>query len=176
MAKGKTALGAFIGAIISAGILVLMLWLSSSIGGALTISLIGVSWLIGGFISGLIVTSPGKGALSGFICSIFMFLINGVVIVLLTVVTGAGFFSLLFEVLTLGLYEPTSLPESVIILMVLIGLLIAVIVSSVAAIFMVIGGAIGGAIRNPNRGQKGAYRDYPAHEEEFTTKTDSEYR
>ncbi|HUT81659.1 MAG TPA: hypothetical protein VMZ29_10705 [Candidatus Bathyarchaeia archaeon] len=162
MKKGHTALGAFLGSLVAAGLFVLVIWLGSALSLGFFIPLMVVAWLIGGLVAGLIATSPGKGALSGFLASIFMFLVNAVVLVLLTVIVGEGLFTVIFEIITLGLYDPVLLPSGAIVILALIGLLVSFILSAISAIFMVTGGAIGGAIRNPKKSQKDAYQEYPS--------------
>ncbi|MBN1330416.1 MAG: hypothetical protein JXA54_13160 [Candidatus Heimdallarchaeota archaeon] len=161
MKKGHTALGAFLGSLVAAGLFVLLVWLGSTLSIGFYIPLMIVAWLIGGIISGLIATTPGKGALAGFLASIFMFLLNTIVFVLLTVIVGEGLFTVIFEIITLGFYDPSLLPSGVIIILALIGLLVSFILSAISAIFMVAGGAIGGAIVNPKKSQKNAYQEYP---------------
>ncbi len=161
MKKGHTALGAFIGSLVAAALAVLVIWLGSFLAMGIFIPLIIVAWILGGFVAGLIATTPGKGALSGFLASIFMFLVNAIVFILITVIAGEVIFTLIFEILTLGLYDPALLPSGAIFMLILVGLLVSLIVSAISTIFMVIGGAIGGAIINPKKSQKDAYQDYP---------------
>ncbi|MGC9780736.1 MAG: hypothetical protein HZR80_15955 [Candidatus Heimdallarchaeota archaeon] len=165
MSKGKVALGALIGSLIGVGLLVLGIYLASSTGIFWLVFLIAVvGWLIAGLTAGLIATSPGRGALAGFITAVFTFIINSIVIVFLTTVTASGFFILLVEILTLRMYDGSSIPTEVVIIFVLIGLLVSFIVSLFSGVFNIVGGLIGGAIRNPNKRQQDAYQEYPTED------------
>ena len=171
MSKGKIALGAFLGSLIGVGLLILGIYLTSSTGIIWLVFVIAVvGWLAAGLTAGLIATSPGRGALAGFITGIFTFIINAIIIVFLTTVTASGLFIVLVEILTLGMYDGSGIPTEILIIFVLIGLLVAAIVSFVSGLFNIVGGLIGGAIRNPNKGMQEAYQDYP------TTTTNGEYR
>lgn len=165
MSKGKVVLGALIGSLISVGLLILGIYLANLTGLFwLVLVIAGTGWLIAGLIAGLIATAPGGGVLAGFITGIFTFIINSIIIVFLTTVAASGFFILLVEILTLGLYDGSGLPTEVVIIFVLIGLLVSSIVSFISGIISIIGGLIGGAIRNPNKGMQDAYQDYPIPE------------
>lgn len=155
MSKGRTFLGALLGAIIGVGLLVLFIWLGTLQDYFIYIS--PVSWLIGGFIAGIIAQGPGRGALAGLLMAVLAFVLNTIVIVLLTVVTGGALFTIIFEIVTLGLFDPSTLSPLIGIL-VAIGLLISLIVSAILGVISVITGLIGGAINNPNKSKTTTYQ------------------
>ncbi|NHK30952.1 MAG: hypothetical protein FK730_06335 [Asgard group archaeon] len=158
MSKGRTFLGALAGAVIGVGLLVLFIWLGNIQNYFVYISPVG--WLIGGLIAGIIAQGPGRGALAGFLTAIIAFVLNSIVIVLLTVVTGGALFTIIAELATLGLYDGSGTPE-VIGLFIAIGILISLIVSAILGVVSIITGLIGGAINNPNRPKYNAYQEYP---------------
>ena len=159
--KGMTALGGFIGAIIGFGLFALVIFLSSLMANDWAFLPMSIAaWLIGGFVAGIIARGPGRGALAGLLMSAFTFAINAIIMIFLAILSGSIIFTVLFEILTLGLFEAGELPAEVIIVLVLIGLLIAFIFSVISAIFNVSAGALGGLVRKPDK--KDAYQDYPA--------------
>ncbi|NHJ32340.1 MAG: hypothetical protein FK732_05725 [Asgard group archaeon] len=158
MSKGRTFLGALLGAIIGAGLLVLFIWLSDRISYMIYISPAG--WLIGGFMAGIIAQGPGRGALAGFLTAIIAFFINSLVIVFVVVLGGTGVFALVFEIATFGLFDPSTL-SPIIGILIAIGILVSLIVSAILGIVSIIAGLIGGAINNPNRSKTDAYQEYP---------------
>ena len=150
MVKRKALLGGFIGALVGVGLFVLAIYLSSIIAiGWIIIPLVICAWLIGGFIAGIIATSPQKGAIAGLLVTVFSFVINSIVIILITIIGGAGIFGVLFQILTLGQGGAITLPTELVILLALVGLLVSFIFSLISMVFIVGGGAIGGLIRNP---------------------------
>ncbi|NHJ48232.1 MAG: hypothetical protein FK733_10640 [Asgard group archaeon] len=163
MSKSRPFLGALLGAVIGVGLLVLFFWLGNIQTWFTYLSPVG--WLIGGFIAGIIAKGPGKGALAGFLTAIIAFVLNSIVIVLLTVVTGGALFTVIFELATFGLFDPSTLSPLIGIL-IAIGLLISLVISLILGVVSIIAGLIGGAINNPNRSQADAYQEYP---EEDTT-------
>jgi hypothetical protein len=160
MSKGRPFLGALLGAILGVGLLVLFFWLGQTRPWFTYFSPIG--WLIGGFIAGIIAKGPGRGALAGFLTAIIAFVLNSIVIVLLTVVTGGALFTVIFELATFGLFDPSTLSPLIGIL-IAIGLLVSLVISFILGIFSLIAGLIGGAINNP-RVSADAYQDYPEDE------------
>ncbi len=159
MSKGRTFLGALAGAVIGVGLLVLFFWLGSNFQPWFTyISPAG--WLVGGFIAGIIAQGPGRGALAGFLTAVIAFILNSIVIVLLTVLTGGALFTVIVELATLGLYDGSGL-EELIGIFIAIGILISLIVSAILGVASIITGLIGGAINNPNRSKADAYQEYP---------------
>ncbi|MHA1557917.1 MAG: hypothetical protein ACTSPM_13400, partial [Candidatus Heimdallarchaeota archaeon] len=72
MSKRRTFLGAIVGAFIGVGILVLSFWIAQTVPSVAYVAF--GSWLIGGFVAGVIATSPGRGALAGFLTAIIGFL------------------------------------------------------------------------------------------------------
>jgi len=149
MAKGKLFLGSLLGALLGAGLFVLSIYIGNLTGSlAAFISVAVASWLIGGFIAGLIATTPGKGALAGFLVAIFSFLLNSVIIALVSVLAGATTVSLILEFATLGAYSG-EFTTGLLVIFILIGILIAFIFSAISAVPCIIAGLIGGAIRNP---------------------------
>lgn len=158
MSKGRTFLGALLGAIIGVGLLVLFIWLGSKQNYFVYISPAG--WLVGGFVAGIIAQGPGKGALAGFLTAIIAFILNTIVIVLLTVITGGALFITIAELATLGLFDPSTL-SPVIGIFIAIGLLISLIISAILGIVSIIAGLIGGAINNPSISKADAYQEYP---------------
>jgi hypothetical protein len=153
MAKGRAFLGALVGAILGVGLLVLFIWLGSTFQ-PWFIYISPAGWLIGGFIAGIIARGPGKGALAGFLTAIIAFVLNSIVIVLLTVVTGGALFTVIAELATLGLYDGSGTPE-VIGLFIAIGLLISLIISAILGVVSIISGLIGGAINKPKDDEYG---------------------
>lgn len=158
MSKGRTFLGALLGAIIGAGLLVLFIWLTDRIPYMVYISPAG--WLVGGFVAGIIAQGPGRGALAGFLTSIFAFVINSLVIVFVIVLGGTGIFAIVFEIATFGLFDPATLSPLVGIL-IAIGLLVSLVVSAILGVVSIITGLIGGAINNPSRSETETYQEYP---------------
>ena len=66
------------GAIVGVGLLILSFWLAQTIPSMAYVAF--ASWLIGGFVAGLIASSPGRGALAGFLTAIIGFIINSLII------------------------------------------------------------------------------------------------
>ncbi|NHJ86454.1 MAG: hypothetical protein FK734_13400 [Asgard group archaeon] len=164
MAKGRVLLGAFLGGLIGTALVILTVFLTSTYStiGWLPFPLVFVSWLLGGFFAGIIAGGPGRGAGAGALTAIFNFIISAIGMVLIVVVAGVGITSVIFEILTLGLFDPTTIPPELIAMLIGIALLVAFILSLISAVLNAITGLIGGAIRNPNRKKKDAYQDYPA--------------
>ena len=158
MSKGRTLLGALIGAIIGVGLIILSFWLAQTIPSMAYVAL--ASWLIGGFVAGLIASGPGRGALAGFLTAIIGFFINTIIIVLLTVFTGSGLITVIFGFATFGLFNPADY-SAVIGILIALGILGSLIVSAVLGVTSIIAGLIGGAINNPNRSKAEAYQEYP---------------
>ncbi len=153
MVKRKALLGGFIGALIGVGLFVLAIYL----GGVLIaqawafIVFSILAWLLGGFVAGMIATSPQKGALAGLLVSVFTFVITSLVLVFIVVFGGIALFATLFAVFTLGQGGDLEISGALIIVLVLIGILVSFIFSLISAVFNVGAGAIGGLIRNPNK-------------------------
>lgn len=152
MVKRKALLGGFIGAIIGVGLFILAIYLGGLIGSGWAFVPLSIgAWVIAGFVSGLIATSPSKGAIAGLLVSAFTFLLNAIVIVGVTVIGGAAIFGTIFQIATLGQMGSTEIPGEMIIILILIGLLVAFIFSLISLAFNVAAGALGGLIRNPNK-------------------------
>jgi len=132
MSKGRPLLGAFLGAIIGLAFFAFSIWLSSITLDYLIIPFLAISWLIGGFFAGLIATTPGKGALAGFLTAIFAFIINSIIIIFASIFTGVTLFTVILEIISLGLFD-------------------SLVISAISAVFSIIAGLIGGAIRNPKK-------------------------
>ncbi|MCG3253050.1 MAG: hypothetical protein KAX09_04315 [Candidatus Heimdallarchaeota archaeon] len=158
MSKGRIFLGALFGAIIGVGLLVLSFWLAQTIPSMAYVAF--ASWLVGGFVAGLIASSPGRGALAGFLTALIGFIINSLIIVLLTVFTGSGLLTVIFGLATFGMVNPADY-SAVIGILIAIGILISLIVSAILGVTSIIAGLIGGAINNPNRSKAEAYQEYP---------------
>ena len=155
MVKRKALLGGFIGAIVGVCLFVLAIYLGQLIGAAwVFVPLTITAWLIGGFVSGIIATSPSKGAIAGLLVTAFTFLINAIVLIFIVVIGGVAIFATLFAVVTLGQTESLDIPGSMIVILILIGLLVAFIFSLISMIFNVAAGALGGLIRNPDKQNK----------------------
>jgi len=157
MSKGRTLLGALVGAIIGVGLLVLSFWLAQTIPSMAYVAF--ASWLIGGFVAGLIASGPGRGALAGFVTAIFGFFINSIIIVLLTVFTGSGLLAVIFGFATFGMVNPADY-SAVIGILIAIGILISLIVSAILGVTSILAGLIGGVINNPNRSKAEDYQEY----------------
>ncbi|MCK5047408.1 MAG: hypothetical protein KAS22_12560 [Candidatus Heimdallarchaeota archaeon] len=158
MSKGRTFLAALVGAIIGVGLLVLSFWLAQTIPSMAYVAF--ASWLIGGFVAGLIATSPGKGAIAGFLTAIIGFIINSLIIVFMTVFSVGGLLTVIFGFATFGLVNPADY-SAVLGILIAIGILISLIVSSILGISSIIAGLIGGAINNPGRSKTEDYQEYP---------------
>jgi hypothetical protein len=158
MSKGRTFLGALLGAIIGAGLLVLFIWLSDRISYMVYISPAG--WLIGGLFAGIIAQGPGRGAVAGFLTALFAFVINTFVIVFVVVLGGTGIFAIVFEIATFGLFDPATL-SPIIGILIAIGILVSLVVSAILGVVSIIAGLIGGAINNPGRSKAETYQEYP---------------
>jgi len=153
MVKRKALLGGFIGALIGVGLFVLAIYLGGVlIAQAWSFIVFSIlAWLLGGFVAGMIATSPQKGALAGFLVSVFTFVITSLVLVFIVVFGGIALFATLFAVFTLGQGGDLEISGALIIVLVLIGILVSFIFSLISAVFNVSAGAIGGLIRNPNK-------------------------
>ncbi|MBK5114805.1 MAG: hypothetical protein KGD59_07145 [Candidatus Heimdallarchaeota archaeon] len=162
MSKGRTFLGALLGAIIGAGLLVLFIWLSDRISYMVYISPAG--WLIGGLLAGIIAQGPGRGAVAGFLTALFAFVINTLVIVFVVVLGGTGIFAIVFEIATFGRFDPATL-SPIIGILIAIGILVSLVVSAILGVVSIIAGLIGGAINNPGKSKTETYQEYP--EESF---------
>ncbi len=156
MSKRRTFLGAIVGAFIGVGILVLSIWISQTVPNVAFVAF--ASWLIGGFVAGLIASSPGRGALAGFLTAIIGFFINSIIITFLTVFTGSGLLAIIFGFATFGAVNPADY-SAVIGILIAIGILISLIVSAVLGVTSIIAGLIGGAINNPSRPKTEAFQE-----------------
>ncbi len=158
MSKRRTFLGAIVGAFIGVGILVLSFWLAQTVPSIAFVAL--GSWLIGGFVAGVIASGPGRGALAGFLTAIIGFIINSIIITFLTVFTGSGLLAVIFGFATLGAVNPADY-SAVIGVLIAIGILISLIVSAILGVTSIIAGLIGGAINNPDRSKAEAFQEHP---------------
>lgn len=158
MSKRRIFLGAIAGAFTGVGILVLSFWIAQTVPGVAYVAF--ASWLIGGFVAGLIASGPGRGALAGFLTAIVGFFINTVIITLLTVFTGSGLLAVIFGFATLGTVNPADY-SAVIGVLIAIGILISLIVSAILGVTSIIAGLIGGAINNPDKSKAEAFQEYP---------------
>ncbi len=158
MSKGRTFLGALVGAIVGVGLLVLSFWLAQTIPSMAYVAF--ASWLIGGFVAGLIASGPGSGALAGFLTALIGFIINSLIIVFMTVFSVGGILTVVFGFATFGLVNPADY-SAVIGILIAIGILISLIVSAVLGVTSIIAGLIGGAINNPNRSKAETFQEYP---------------
>ncbi|MHA1124240.1 MAG: hypothetical protein ACTSO7_14015 [Candidatus Heimdallarchaeota archaeon] len=160
MSKGRILLGSFIGSIVGVGLLVLSFYLSNTLDKPF-LSLAGIGGLaIGGFVAGLIATTPGKGALAGGLTAVVTFIVVAIIMVILVVGVAYGLVATIVGLASFGQVTPTTDPGATG-LLIGIGLILAVIISGISAVINAITGFLGGLVNNPKKSVAEAYQDYP---------------